>query len=110
MRENDLIRRSDATAHPFANGQYDRANANKDFIKGFESYKEWLENLPAVPQTMGAAEYAKKFALMCGAQTCDKCPFLESERFNAKACVEFERQHPEEAVAIVQKWAAENKT
>ncbi len=42
----DYISREAAISHPFANGQYDHAHANKDFINGFNSYKEWLECLP----------------------------------------------------------------
>ena len=36
-----------ALSFPYANGKYDKKNANTDFIKGCESYKEWLESLPA---------------------------------------------------------------
>lgn len=43
----EYIKREDAISHPFANERYDRKNANLDFILGYESYKEWLENLPA---------------------------------------------------------------
>ena len=43
-----LIDREKALSHPFANGQYDHKNANRDFIRGFESYKEWLEDLPTI--------------------------------------------------------------
>lgn len=43
-----LIDREKALSHPFANGKYDHKNANRDFIRGFESYKEWLEDLPAI--------------------------------------------------------------
>lgn len=42
----EYIKKEDALAHPFANGHYDKANANRDFIRGHESYKEWLEDLP----------------------------------------------------------------
>ena len=41
------IKREDAISHPFANGHYDHEHANKDFIRGYESYKEWLQDLPA---------------------------------------------------------------
>lgn len=40
------IDREQALSHPFANGKYDHKNANEDFIIGFESYKEWIEQLP----------------------------------------------------------------
>lgn len=43
-----LINREQALSHPFANDKYDHINAKKDFIRGFESYKEWLENLPTI--------------------------------------------------------------
>ena len=43
---DEYIKRADAIAHPFANGKYDHKHANKDFINGHESYKEWLEGLP----------------------------------------------------------------
>lgn len=43
-----LIDREKALSHPFANGHYDHKNANRDFIRGFESYKEWLEDLPTI--------------------------------------------------------------
>lgn len=36
-----------ALSFPFANGRYDHENANEHFIIGCESYKEWLENIPA---------------------------------------------------------------
>lgn len=42
----EYIKKEDALAHPFANGHYDKVNANRDFIRGHESYKEWLEDLP----------------------------------------------------------------
>lgn len=42
------IDRDTALSHPFANGQYDKENANEHFIFGFEGYKEWLEQLPTV--------------------------------------------------------------
>lgn len=44
----DLIDRDTALSHPFANGQYDRENANRHFIGGHESYKEWLEDLHVI--------------------------------------------------------------
>lgn len=43
----DFISREAALSFPFANGQYDHENANEHFINGCESYKEWLEVVPA---------------------------------------------------------------
>ena len=42
------IDREQALSHPFANGQYDYEHANEHFIFGFESYREWLEDLPTI--------------------------------------------------------------
>ncbi len=43
----EYIIRDVALAFPFANGQYDRENADPHFINGCESYREWLEAIPA---------------------------------------------------------------
>ena len=44
---SDYISREAALSFPFANGKYDHENANEHFIFGCETYKEWLEQLPA---------------------------------------------------------------
>lgn len=44
---SDYISRERALQFPLANGQYDHENANEHFINGCESYKEWLEQIPA---------------------------------------------------------------
>ena len=44
---DDYISRNAAMAMPLANGQYDHEHANEHFILGLESYKEWLEYVPA---------------------------------------------------------------
>lgn len=41
------INREDALSFPFANDQYNHDSADFRFIIGCESYKEWLESLPA---------------------------------------------------------------
>lgn len=43
----EYIEREAAISFPFANGQYDREHADEHFINGCESYREWLEQLPA---------------------------------------------------------------
>lgn len=43
----DFISREAAMSMPLANGQYDHEHANEHFILGLESYKEWLEYVPA---------------------------------------------------------------
>lgn len=42
------IDRKQALSHPFANNEYDHEHANEHFILGFESYREWLEQLPTI--------------------------------------------------------------
>ena len=42
----EYIDKDAALAFPFANGNYDRKNANADFIRGCESYREYLESIP----------------------------------------------------------------
>lgn len=67
---SDLISREEALSHPFANGKYDKENANQDFILGFESYKEWLETLP----TVDIMECARAMKKACGEIDCAFCP------------------------------------
>ena len=43
----EYIPREVAISFPFANGQYDREHADEHFINGCESYREWLEQIPA---------------------------------------------------------------
>ena len=43
----EYIEREAALSFPFANGQYDHENADPHFINGCESYREWLETIPA---------------------------------------------------------------
>lgn len=43
----DYISREVVLSFPFANGQYDREHADEHFIHGCESYREWIEQLPA---------------------------------------------------------------
>lgn len=43
----EYIEREIALSFPFANGKYDHENANEHFINGCETYKEWLETIPA---------------------------------------------------------------
>lgn len=71
--------------YPFANGQYDHDNANKHFIYGCESYREYIEGLqvyePTNPEEMvvremSAREYLKqvdRFQQYCIGRSCDVC-------------------------------------
>lgn len=55
------IDRSQALCHPFANGKYDHEHANEHFILGFESYREWLEELPTIDLVRcGECKYREK--------------------------------------------------
>ena len=73
---SDYISREEALSHPFANGKYDKENANLDYILGFESYKEWLETLP----TASVLEHARAIKEYCRDrdnldEPCEGCPF-----------------------------------
>lgn len=107
---NDLISRKDAleTIHECMY-ELQKFNGEDAVVIDFDDAINRITALPAVPQQMSAVEYARNFAQMCRSHTCGKCPFHESEKFGAESCVKFEREYPEEAVAIVQKWAAGSK-
>ena len=43
----EYIDRDLALSFPFGRGEYDHKNANPHFVNGCETYKEWLEAIPA---------------------------------------------------------------
>lgn len=43
----EYISKAKATSFPFANDQYDHVHADPHFIAGCETYKEWLNSIPA---------------------------------------------------------------
>lgn len=55
---------------------------------------------------MDAVEFLKTLRRMCNAE-CRKCEFREVHRVNG-GCSTWQKNHPEEAVAIVEKWAKEH--
>ena len=55
---------------------------------------------------MDAVEFLKTLRRMCNAE-CRKCEIREVHRVNG-GCSTWQKNHPEEAVAIVEKWAAEH--
>lgn len=55
---------------------------------------------------MDAVEFLKTLRRMCNAE-CRKCEFREVHRVNG-GCSTWQKNHPEEAVAIVEQWAAEH--
>lgn len=67
-----------------------------------------IEIMSGLPPAMSAVEYARNFGRMCKAHTCRGCAFRKSEEFSMVSCVAFETEYPEEAVAIVEKWAQEH--
>lgn len=74
--------------------------------------RERINAIPAVQQ-MSAVEYLAAEQRMCfgenvGKRNCSTCPL--SSRINPARinCGDYTRQHPEFAVAIVQKWAQEH--
>ena len=55
---------------------------------------------------MDAVKFLKTLRRMCNAK-CRKCEFGEVYRVNG-GCSTWQKNHPEEAVAIAEKWAAEH--
>ena len=55
---------------------------------------------------MDAVEFVKTLGRMCNVE-CTKCEFWK-RRSNFESCAVWQKDHPEEAVAIVEQWAAEH--
>lgn len=79
---SDLISREEALSHPFANGKYDKENANLDYILGFESYKEWLETLP----TASILDHARAIKEYCENRKCEECDFADHNISRSTIC------------------------
>lgn len=64
-----------ALAFPLANGKYDRKNANKHFIYGCETYKEYLEQLPTISpdEARGAGKWETKHNKVAWWYECSCC-------------------------------------
>lgn len=77
MAKRELISREEALSHPFANGKYDRKNADINFILGHESYKEWLETLPVFTEQDIAKPYLEK--LKEQVSHCNLCLLVNKE-------------------------------
>lgn len=55
---------------------------------------------------MDAVEFVKTLGRMCNAE-CIRCEFWK-RRSSGESCTSWQKNHPEEAVAIVEKWAKEH--
>ena len=55
---------------------------------------------------MDAVEFVKTLGSMCNVE-CNKCEFWK-RRSNFESCAVWQKNHPEEAVAIVEQWAKEH--
>ena len=55
---------------------------------------------------MDAVEYVKTLGRMCNVE-CARCEFWK-RRSNFESCTVWQKNHPEEAVAIVERWGAEH--
>lgn len=56
---------------------------------------------------MKAVEYLKAKARMCNALVCN-CPLSKRNNEKGLLCESFEKDYPEKAIEIVEKWAKEN--
>lgn len=55
---------------------------------------------------MDAVEFVKTLGRMCNTE-CTKCE-LWKRRIRSESCTSWQKNHPEEAVAIVEQWGAEH--
>ena len=55
---------------------------------------------------MDAVEYIKTLGRMCNVE-CARCEFWK-RRSSFESCIVWQKTHPEEAVAIIEKWAKEH--
>ena len=55
---------------------------------------------------MDAVKFVKTLGRMCNAE-CIRCEFWK-RKSSGESCTSWQKNHPEEAVAIVEKWAAEH--
>ena len=104
MSDNDPIFRGDVKAFQQAVIHY-----SADYPDGHLVYAVTIKDIdciPPIPHEMTAVEYAHHHGRMCSKAHifCNNCP-IYSANYD---CVEFERDYPEEAVAIVEKWAKEH--
>lgn len=96
MSDKDLIRRGDA-------------------LEAFDKNIMWgaprlaIQKIPAVEQPMSAVEYLTAHKRMHNSvRSCAECPLSHNHNGRGSACCDFEDKHPDEAVAIVEKWAQEH--
>lgn len=61
------------TCATWATGKYAKENANEHFIRGLETYKEWLENLPVADVAEVKHGYWIDTTAYCGEFTCSIC-------------------------------------
>ena len=77
---DDYISREAAMSMPWANGQYDHEHANEHFICGLETYKEWLEQIPAADvRPVVHAEWEQVPGKYDKLFRCSKCHFVPIE-------------------------------
>ena len=57
---------------------------------------------------MDAVEYQRTIARLCLNAKCGDCPIWLARKDKSRGCKFFLIDYPEEAVAIIQKWAEEN--
>ena len=101
MAERELISREEALSHPFANGKYDRKNADINFILGHESYKEWLETLSVFTEQDIVKSVLDKIRAEIEQLRLHKAQFLTNDN---KVCID-----SQEVLNIIDKYKAESE-
>lgn len=88
-------------------------NCEETARSAVNNIRKRINAIPAAPQQMSAVEYLRAEQRMCfdenvGKRNCSTCPL--SSRINPVEinCGDYTRLYPEEAIAVVQKWAQEH--
>jgi len=69
----EYISKAKATSFPFANDQYDHVHADPHFIAGCETYKEWLNSIPAADVVERKTASWIEDGYNAGHLVCSKC-------------------------------------
>lgn len=80
----------------------------EDCVDGCENYREeWQEREDDI--MMDAINFLKEKKRMCALNVgCLNCPIGILNNKFGEPCRDFEKNHPEDAVAIIEKWSAEH--
>ena len=103
MNKKDLVMRGDVLARKRKYRVYDETGC---YCMEFAVSVKDINRISPVPHEMSAVEYHLIKRRMC--KNCPVCPLNEAAINLFIDCKRFEREFPNEAVTIVEKWAREH--